>query len=497
MRVLFLGALLLVAGCYTSGDRAADRPAPPVAPPDPRPAPGLACAPSELALAWSHGGEDFTDAYHPVSLHVAPGGALLGERAHLRARVIRMRDGQMVAPLDDLAIDATWSRAIAIDGDGGPITVRALASGEVVRAIDRLPLEDGWRASAITAFSIDGARALVLECGSSSSLERERTTFRAIELATGAETRVELAMICADAWSDGAPRIFSLDERTALVTGLREPGPSVPDGMSVPVLGIARIDLVAGTAITATPSEPTLATPRGPTPHGGERADRRILAIAAAGSEIAIAATDGMLRRLDAATLAPIAAPIPVPTFIANWDTFLPSVESPVAYSEDGSLFAHLGDESAIVLRETAGGAIVATLSLPFARRPDGGTAPVMAIAIVEDGVIAASSHGWARWACGGTVAEIVRPAGELAVRAAGPARVRLGEPFSFEVEVENATLPVARVVRIAGAGENGSLDPSVRGYAPSSGTQEVEIFVEDGVRTARTSASIEVLPAP
>lgn len=482
---LALACLLALTGCYAS-DGLAPGPAPASA--------DLACTADALALAWADDAYPWAGAYHPVTLAVAPGEGLLVRTSYFDAQVGRVRDGAPIATAPIAPMDDAWRRSVEVDDGTATVTVRDVASGERVRTIERSPIDDGWTLRLGAVLSRDGETALVLQCASHAERSDPQASVRAIDLATGAETRVTLPGACGSAWVPGAPALHAI-EGGAIVVGMRSPGPEVDEetGAWLSAAGVASVDLGSGRATVAFPVDPSVLAPvDGPFSHVA-RADAVVLAAAVTDDELAIVARDGMLRRLDPRTLAPVAEPIRVPIFSANWDTYMPSVESPVAYSEGGALLAHVSGETTVAIRSTDTGAIVATLDLPFTARPDGGVPTPMAMRFVRDGLIVTSSHGIARYACGGEGAALARPDGELSVHARGPASVRLGEPIAFRVDVENASLPAVRTIVIGGRNPMGSLGPDVRAYSYEAGTWEVEAIVDDGVRQARATSSIAI----
>lgn len=480
---LTVACLLATTGCYASDGLA---PAPATA--------DLACGADALALAWGGDSDAWAGAYHPVVLAVGPGPALLLRRSYFDGQVVRMRDGAPIAAGVFAAMDDAWRRSIEVDAETATVIVRDVASGEPVRTIEPSPIDAGWTMERTAVLSRDGGTALVLQCGSHAARTDPQASLRAIDLATGTETRVALVGACAPAWAPGAPQLHAI-EGGAIVVGMRAPGAEIDEetGAWLGALGVARVDLASARTTLVFPVDPSIiAAIDGPAPHIGG-VDPVILAAAVTDDELAIVARDGMLRRLDLATLAPIAEPMRVPIFSANWDTYMPSVESPVAYSTGGALLAHVSGETTITIRSTETGEPVATLELPFAARPDGGVPPPMAMRFVPDGLVVSTSHGVARYGCGGEAAPVARPEGELSVRAHGPASMRLGEPIAFRVDVERATLPVVRTIEIGSTLPRGSFGPDVLAYSYEAGTWDVEAIADDGVREARVTSRIAI----
>lgn len=280
-----------------------------------------------------------------------------------------------------------------------------------------------------------------------------------------------------------------------LVVGLRESGPRAIDDEHSPAVAIARIDVLTGeaTSVFAIPASPN-APVQGTAPLIGTPDDQALVAAAASATEIALVGRDGWLRRLDAHTLEPAAEPIAVPLLSANGETFLPSVESPVAYSKNGTYLAHLESESMIAIREVATSVVVGRLNLSV-HTSEGDAAPPMAIEFMNDGLLVATSRVAKRFACGGEIDPIERPAGELTMRATGPSTAALGSRIPFTIEVDDVSLPVIRAVSIEGYGA-GSFGPETLLSPPGEGTFDVEIIATDGIRTARETTRIEIVPS-
>ncbi|AKF11764.1 hypothetical protein [Sandaracinus amylolyticus] len=484
--LLFTSLLLSLTGCYSSG----------TADPAPLPAPAvsldLACAPSSLDVAWVSEDPGLHGSFHPVSLEVAPGDALLMRGSGFGGDVVRMRDGAQIATTSSPPIDAAWARSVIVDPETREVIVRELATGATVRTIaSGADTREGWWGETIARLSDDGARALVLDCDQSGDATHAR--LRGVDLASGAIDDVTLPLGCSELWPRRTELRALAGGTAALVIGLRPRGPAWIDDVRTPANVIARVDLARGgvsTVVAVSDARPPLAL------------DLAFDVLDAAISDdervLAVTGRDGVLRRFDTTTLQPIGEPIEVGMAIANPVSYLPSIESAVALSPTGAWIAHVDTEGAIVVRDAASGAIAAELAMPFDRREDGsgfGPPVAMALRFVDDGLIVGASSGVARFGCGGVTAEPVRPSGDLVVRASAPEVVRSGEPARFTIDVEGAALPVVRAVRF-GDSAMGAIGRDLEVWMPGPGTTTVEIVVDDGVRTARAEARLEVLPA-
>ncbi|UJR84783.1 hypothetical protein [Sandaracinus amylolyticus] len=484
--LLFASLVLSLSGCYASGDR------------DPAPAPApsvsldLACAPGALDVAWVSDDPPLHGSFHPVSLDVAPGDALLMRRSDFGHDVLRMRDGSAIALTNAPPTDAAWARAIEVDPTTREVIVRELATGAVVHTIPSgAAPREAWWGETTARLSDDGARAVVLDCDQSG--DRTRAHLRGIELATGAIVDVTLPFACSEPWPRHTELRVIAGGTAALVIGMRAHGPSWVGEVRTPGNAIARVDLTRGgvsTVIAVGDARPSLDL----------ELAFDVLGTAISDDERVLAVTgrDGLLRRFDTTTLGMIGEPIEVGMDIANPITYLPSIESPVALSPTGAWLAHVDAEGAIVVRDAASGEVATRLALPFEAREDVaalGPPVAMALRFVDDGLVVAASSGVARFGCDGEVAPIVHPGGELTLRASAPEVVRTGAPARFTIDVEGASLPVVRAVRI-GESTTGAIGRDVEVWMPSPGATTVELVVDDGARTARAEARLEVLPS-
>lgn len=483
--LLTLLPLLPGTGCYASGE----------APPPALAAGDLACPPSELALAWSHAGAPLDGSFHPVSLELAPGDALLVRRsAYARGDALRASDGARIASLVSAPhTDAAWSRTVETDEATRVVTVREIRSGAVLASIAGAALGEGWYGRTVAQLDESGSRVLVLDCDQRG--EEVRTSLRRVDLATSSEQRVELPMGCADAWP-GRLALRELGADAVLIAGARPAGPTWGPHGPVPANELVRVDLASGevTRVAAVSAERAALDPSGPD------LPFEILDVALSEDRgtIAITGRDGWLRRFDARTLAELGTPIEVGVHVANPISYLPSIESPLAISRGGAWLAHLDREGAIVIRD-ASSAIAVRLESPFSGTDESPFGPpaTMALRFADDGLVLASSAGVARFACGGAAAEAARPAGALSVRLEGPGVVRSGERARFAIDVEGESLPAIRGVRIGEAElAIGALGRDVETWTYELGAHVVEAIADDGVRRASARASVEVLAA-
>jgi hypothetical protein len=488
-RLASLLLLLLLAGCYSSGSVA--------------PAPGedparedLACAPSELALAWSEV-DALGSAYHPVALEVAPGGALFATRSMMAGSVGRMADGTSVTRLEVGVADARWARFAELDAETRVVRVREGATRELVATIAPSGSPDGWHTTSIAAIAPDGSVAFVVECATELATSEASATLIAHRIG-GEERRVALPAACGDPWLQAPIVVPAADGTSVMVAALREPGERrLEDGTVPPHIVLVRVDVESGETTRATLGDPTRVAPVDGHAHVGTPETPGIVAatLSADATTLLVSGRDGVARTLDAATLEEIGPPADATLVVANPLTYLPSVESPVALSRRAMWVAHVGESRSIVIRD-ATGAVQASLTLPFDDRDgDGGGAP-MAIRFVRDGLLVASDRGVARFACGGVPEPVGRPSGALTLRVDSPSAAPHGERVPFVVGVENVSLPVVRWVEIGTMHRQGSLGPEVRAYAyadPLPATLDVRVGADDGLRSAVTTTTLRI----
>ena len=112
----------------------------------------------------------------------------------------------------------------------------------------------------------------------------------------------------------------------------------------------------------------------------------------------------------DAFTLEPLGAPMPVGVVVANTDTYLPSVESPVATSLRGAFLATLDELGSVVIRDAISHELLATLTPPVlltdedaahSAGTEHGLRP-MRLRFLSDGLLVISDGAVERFRCPG-----------------------------------------------------------------------------------------------
>src|SRR5205085_10736287 len=129
---------------------------------------------------------------------------------------------------------------------------------------------------------------------------------------------------------------------------------------------IAVVELASGTELTRRDiASDTSATPIGP-PGFLSRFDTSAIALSEDGTTLAFASSDGFVHVLDASTLAVKRDPIASGLVVLNSATYLPTTESPVALSPDGSVLAYVDPSGAIGLFDLVRGTAMAALASPL-----------------------------------------------------------------------------------------------------------------------------------
>ena len=117
------------------------------------------------------------------------------------------------------------------------------------------------------------------------------------------------------------------------------------------------------------------------------------------GEQLYATTRDGLMHTFDASTLDEIAPPRPVGVVVANEDTYLPSLESPVAATAHGALLAYLDTDGDVVIEDVATGEITRIVSAA----PVGRTTPrPVFLQFVDDGLLLVDDAGVELLRCGG-----------------------------------------------------------------------------------------------
>lgn len=111
---------------------------------------------------------------------------------------------------------------------------------------------------------------------------------------------------------------------------------------------------------------------------------------------------DGRLRELDAESLEEIGAPRASTLVVANPETYLPTLRSPLAISPHGAWLAQLDAEGRVAISPRAGGAAVSLTSVTSVTVTSEGarTPNAMAVRFLPDGLLVVTDAGVERFRC-------------------------------------------------------------------------------------------------
>jgi hypothetical protein len=492
--LMSLAAALALSACIAQPNPDADAPEPTLLPPPPTPEdrvperarpfppapePVPAVAPASCALtdepAWTTPAQDRL--YGPATVHSSPEGHLLLVTGDLGTRVLRASDGAPLGGAADLnGLDAQWGRRVTTQ-DNRLVVLDARDGGRLADLGPQSAQDDDLFAFSSAALSPDGDRALVLTCHERPSRDEGYAVLRVVDVEAAVERSVDLGARCGRSWMASA-RLLVRGDR-AFVIGL-EAGESVA------------LNLVAGTVAARWRPPATPPSDDGRVP----ATDILAASLAPSGDTLWVVAGDGSLHQLDGDTLDPRADAEPVGATVANFDTFLPTVESPIAMAPGGDALLHLGPAGALQVRDAEG---VHALQAPFAA-PEGADewAPhpetPMAAEWTERGLTVAFAGGVAHWPCAehqvvdpGSFPSGVAPR-LVGARVGVPVRVPVGSAGGFATTLHLSVDGVPVTQTTLGA-------PPV--WTPNqAGEVELTAVVDDGLRRVELSALVQVEPS-
>jgi hypothetical protein len=415
-----------------------------------------------------------------------PGGSLIAVLDSFRTEFLRTRDGALLNPWGASAgqLDPTWTRSLDL-GPASAVTVRDVRTGQVLVefAAPSPPEPNGWFAES-TALFAGGDRVLAMDCWENPSTSASRAVLRVLEIASGLTHSLSLDQPC-----------DPLEMAPLLVRD------EIHDRVLAVGLGggaISAVDLATGQVRTAST-------------HVGRSAsmccfapDRTVLATALSpdGGSLALTGHDGVLRLFDGDSLAsrPIQLVVGLP--VANGNTYLPSTESPVAFSPDGTLLAFIDPSGRVVLHRISDGATLASLANPFDAKSsssgslDGMNAAPMAIRIDDTSITVAYDRGVARWACRGwSPPATTEP--PLSISFDTVPALRAQQTSMIRVAVSGgSTRPIVASLLIGGQSASyATLSDTIEFSPTAPGSIMLEVRADDGIEQAASKTSVEVAP--
>jgi hypothetical protein len=394
---LSLALLLAIGGCGTEHD------APTAVTQD------LACEPEQLrSVWWSEAGPFFGGGSGEVTLD--PSGTHVFIDDMFRSTAVRLSDGTRSAPgtstleLTDAAGVRVALPRMTTDAQGhndyaGITDVSAIGTASPLASIPWIVPPDANGYTEVAAHADQtGDRVFLVERAIAYGHADRGLWLRSMSVSTPSdEHRVDLlATLDPSTMVLGPPYTIVVDEPRGIAFVTNTQQASSPR--------ITRIDPVTGQLVTTTLTVGAPAALVGQATIGAPGTQLLDVALSADGRSLLASTRDGVVHTLDASTLEEIGAPLAVGVVVANADSYLPSVRSPVAATVHGVFVATLAADGRVRIVDTRGGAVRTTLtSTSMPRALDGSPAipRVMQLRFLDDGLLVVSDGGVERYRCG------------------------------------------------------------------------------------------------
>lgn len=451
----------------------------------------LSCG--DAPLWWHHTEWNYGDTA-PL-FDFSPNGALLVRGGIFSGTVYRASDGANAGSIGrSLGQDSVsmWSTNAGPLLSGDVLEVQDLTTGLPLYQVTVPAFADGkWYTGGAAAISQDGSRLVALSCTTAPGSLDGHLRLTAWE--PGVYTWAHLLFDVPMGFAENCLLGTMMSHRDLRV---------LPDGSAALVASGGTLSLVDLTTGAITTTDLGLGEPLVTTPPVAYLYTSPFVSMAASpdGTLAAVVAEDGLLRILALPSLAPVGAPIAVPIGVANACTYIPTTDSPVAFSADGSLLAHMGEGASVVVRRASDLEIVETLAAPegigscdgftdFDRTPQ-------AIRFSADGarIAIAYEDGVALWGCG----EAAEPvSGELTADVWGSTALTVGQlgvwssgawggGFAATVTIKRWTVDGEPVGQ-----------PSMQGTLSlafdAPGEHTISMEADDGLTTATATISVTV----
>ena len=478
------GLLLVATGCAMAHEGEPEPAGGPVTEPATRPdVTPIEPRSCELELGWADPVRGFSYGAHVIQ--ISPNGALAANTSVYGGQVVRTGDGAIFAGVVALeGMDRSW-RLVPRVAEDGMLEVLDGSTGELLAqsSAPTPPASDpSFYRTSIASLSPDGTMAFALDCWEGSD-GRAAAVLRTVPVSAHAVPReIPLGVGCTAQWVSRHFVLPSTDGSDVIVGGL--------EGRY-----LARVDARSGEIrFPALPvGEPSEAARR---LGGGDR----LVAIDRApdGGPVAAVTPDGRLHLLDGSTLTPLDAPIPVGVAVGNSNTYMPTVDSPVAIDVATDRLAAVGEDGRVMLLALSTGEEIGRLDAPFEPTEEP-WAPQpnlpMGLRFGDGFLLVSYEGGMARYGCERPAAAPARD--ELVVHAELASGATTASPFTVRVWVEGSDQPVLRWI------ENGDapmssivLGPELTSWAPA-GTHTVRVVAHDGERTGSTELTFTVVESP
>lgn len=395
----------------------------------------------------------------PVAPMFSPNGGLVtrGDAIYFEGTTyFRVSNGDLVAnvPGDFGSRDKNWARGIKMTPEG-QLVAETLFEGSVLFSMEAT----AW--THFASMSPTGNKLAVMTCADAAPAE-----VQLIDLPfADARSTVVMDEPCEDQWIENGGRIQLFDDRFAVLTTKTR---------------IHLLDLANGTFISSTIGETILD-----------------FSFDATRNELAVVTGSQRLLLLAGADLS-VKSERSVPLVLLNQNIYAPTVlTSPLAYSPDGKLFAHLEESGELALQQRDGSGTHARIPAVVNPTPwDPSQTQIESVASAafspDNKLLAvAYEHSFALFGCA-PVEQKELP--RIVVRLDGPLEARLGETVTFTATDLDGRDFHGHQFAVDGvsAGTPGA-ERTFQWVSEVAGEFVVSVKIDDGVRTGEASLTITV----
>ena len=395
--------------------------------------------------------------------------------------VYNMADGALEfrapQPLHRHSLDATWRRQLRpARGAQQRAGLYDVVSGELLQALDTPSMIEHN-----LALAKDGSRAASYGC----TEDREGVQIQVWAVPEGRlERTLELEQACQTLGWDLRPMMALTPSGDALLFAAGDEGE------------LTRVDLNTGAwRVVQAHTE----VEEGEETWWGYHSRILDFAVQPGGARVATVGLDQTVRQWTLPDLEPVGESFEAGVDIINQDSYLPSAASPLAWSPDGALLAHVNPEGGVTVRRVEDGAPVFTHERfplePEARQWEGNTLVHLRFTHDGGGLAAAFENRVVLWAC--PEREGAEAGGEVEVRLSGPERGAVGASMFFEAsgpgfgaDFHGFTFAVDGEA-VGWQRESGQLE-----WQPiEPGTYTLSVEATDGLRRGEARLTVEVAP--
>ncbi|MEO1267409.1 MAG: hypothetical protein AAFX99_04880 [Myxococcota bacterium] len=409
---------------------------------------------------------------------ISPNGALLvwsGEFMH--GQIYNMEDGalefQLAQPMYRHSMDAAWRQQLRAQWGEQSAGLYDMMTGELL-----LPLDAHTMYKHNMALSEDGAWAASYGCldGSESQIKIWSVADNRLVLT------VDLAHDCMGHGWASRPMMALTPGGDALLlaAGSEE---------------LVRVDLASG-SWRSTVAHPPVDEEVQFWGYSGLILD---MVIHPSGDRVATVGLDGVVRQWALPGLEPVGEEFEAGVSAINQDSYLPSTESPLAWSPDGTLLAYVSPEGDVKVRRLADGEEV-FVQERFPLEPEAqqweGNAPVfMRFTRDGGGFAVAFENRVVLWQCPERVTPA--PGGEVEVQLTGPTQIQVGESSLFSAAAPDLGDTFHGYSFLVDGNPGGWVHASgeMEWQPTEPGTYTLTVEVTDGLRRGSVSRIVEVVP--